>query len=379
MARNRPTILYGTYTYDERVHRGILRFGRQHGWKVRLLLPHSWQHAEMLVADGIISMVEPEDDAGSGMTEHLMARGLPMVDLSLNHPEVRALRLLPDARGGGRMAAEYLAGFRFERWLHVCWGRTWHDELRIAGFREGAESAGMPWELLEIRDHKDDRMAVIRRRLLELPKPLGVFCSFDHYSEQVLEVCLEAGLAVPQDVAILGCYNHEVHSVFSEIPLSSIDMGLEDRGYQAASLLQGLLDGGPVPDEPLYSPAKGVIERASTNLESSRDPVVAQALYFIESRMHQPLGVEEVAAAVGVSRASLQRRFEKACGRGVGKEILRIKMDRAAKLLREEDDSAAMVAGRVGFPDALHFYRVFKKYTGLTTKEYRARHRVIGQ
>ncbi|BCU79420.1 substrate-binding domain-containing protein [Luteolibacter sp. LG18] len=374
MKKGRPTILYGTYVYDERMHRGILRFGRQHGWRVRLLLPHSWQHAEMLQADGIISMVEPEEDAGSGMTDHLMSLGLPTVELSLSRPGMPALRLLPDARASGRLAGEYLAGLERRHWLHVCWGRTWHDDLRIAGFREVAEDREIPWTLLEIRDHKAARMVEIRRQLEALPKPLGVFCSFDHYSEQVLEVCLDAGWAVPQDVAILGCYNHEVHSVFAEIPLSTIDMGLEDRGYQAAALLRYLMAGGEMSSEPLYSPVKGVIERASTSLHSSRDSVVVQAVHFIENQMHRPLGVEEVAAAVGVSRASLQRRFEKACGRGVGREILRIKMDRAAKLLREEDDSAAMVAGRVGFPDALHFYRVFKKYTGQTTKEYRARH-----
>ncbi|MGC4017586.1 MAG: substrate-binding domain-containing protein [Luteolibacter sp.] len=373
MAKKRPTILYGTYVYDERVHRGILRFGRQRGWKVRLLQPHSWQHAEMLAADGIISMMEPEDDSGSGMTEHLISRKLPTVELSLNRLEVPSLRLLPDARQAGRLAAEYLGGFRFEHRLHVCWGRTWHDDLRIAGFREAMEEKGLPWELLELRDLGADRMPEIRRRLEALPKPLSVFCSFDHYAEQVLEVCMDAGWEVPQDVAILGCYNHEVHSVFSEIPLSSIDMGLEERGYQAASLLAEIMSGMPVPEEPLYSPAKAVIERASTRQESSRDPVVAQALHFVEKQIHRSLGVEELAAAVGVSRASLQRRFEKACGQGVGREILRLRMERAAKLLREGDHSAATVAGLVGFPDVLHFYRVFKRHTGFTTKEYRAR------
>lgn len=366
-------ILYGTYVYDERVHRGILRFARTRGWRVKLLLPHAWQHMHGVPADGIVSLLEPEEDS-SGMTDYLLSLGLPMVDLSKNRGEVKMPRLLPDLEQAGRVAAERFAQLGLKHVRYLCWGNNWHDSLRLKGFTMVARKHHMKGEILELHTHREKPQEAIQRFLGDAPKPVGVFCSFDHYASRVLDLCLEMGWEVPAEVAILGCYNHELDSALAEIPISSIDLDLEARGYRAAALLADLLEGKRVPHGITYCPIRGIIERATTEKGANRDPFVAAAVQFIESHLHQSLTVPDVATAVGLSRPALQRRFEKALGRGVATEIERLRIDKAKRLLLDMSESATAIGEELGFPDVAQFYRVFKRATGSTIGAFRKAH-----
>lgn len=364
------TILFGTCFYDERVHRGILRYARTSGWKVKLLQDHAWEHHEGTAADGVISLMTGEEEQ-SGMTEYLLSLKLPTVDLGMARLERNIPRVLPDLLGAGRLAGEHFRLLGQRDWLHVCWGVSWHDDLRIRGFSEMAERCNANLRILKLNVRRASAMEAIRDCLDELPKPVAVFCSFDDYASQVLDACFERDWRVPYDVAILGCYNHELHSAFAEMPISTIDLDMETRGYRAAAMLDGLLRGEPPPASPVYSPVGGLVERTTTRFTALADGVVAEALAFIANSLHRPLSVTDVMRAAGLSRAALQRRFEGALGHGVATEINRLKIERAGKLLRETEESASAIGEQVGFPDTLHFYRVFKRHTGMTTKEYR--------
>lgn len=367
-------ILYGTYVYDERVHRGILRFARTRGWRVKLMLPHAWQHMQGVAAAGIVSMLEPVEDS-SEMTDYLLSLGLPMVDLSKNRSEVKLPRLLPDLEQAGRVAAEHFAQLGLKHVRYLCWGNNWHDDLRMKGFAMVARKHRMVWDTLELCSHRDKPQEAIQRFLSEAPRPVGVFCSFDHYASRVLDLSLDLGWQVPGEVAILGCYNHEVDSALAEVPISSIDLDLEARGYRTAALLADLLEGKRVPHGITYCPIRGIVERATTVLGANRDPFVAAAVQFMEGHLHQPITVPEVAAATGLSRPALQRRFEKALGRGVATEITRLRMEKAKRLLLDTTESATAIGEELGFPDVAQFYRSFKRETGSTIGAFRKAHR----
>jgi LacI family transcriptional regulator len=66
-------------------------------------------------------------------------------------------------------------------------------------------------------------------------RPDGIFCFNDPVALGAMRAILDAGLRIPQDVAVVGCGNLP-HSDFLRVPLSSVDQGSIDIGKRAAAL-----------------------------------------------------------------------------------------------------------------------------------------------
>jgi LacI family transcriptional regulator len=88
--------------------------------------------------------------------------------------------------------------------------------------------------------------------------------------------------------------------------------------------------------------------------------------------------VAEVLQAVPLSRRMLEHRFLKLVRRTPHAEIVRIRMERASRLLRETDLSLAEIASRAGFADANYLSVAFKKDMGVSPRNYRAEMRSAG-
>jgi LacI family transcriptional regulator len=102
------------------------------------------------------------------------------------------------------------------------------------------------------------------QQLLQLnPRPDGVFCCNDPIAMGAMRAIVEAGLRIPEDIAILGCGN--VHyDDFLRVPLSSIDQNAAGLGENAASLALSIVKrkAGPIPKTVLL-PARLVVRRST--------------------------------------------------------------------------------------------------------------------
>lgn len=85
------------------------------------------------------------------------------------------------------------------------------------------------------------------------------------------------------------------------------------------------------------------------------------------------MNVETIADAVGVSRAQLQRRVKQITGTSVGAFVRELRLKQAAQLLLKGDVNIAQVSYTVGFNAPNVFSSAFKKYFGMSPKEYIAR------
>ena len=363
-------ILLALYVYDPRIHRGVLRFAREHGWKVRMLNVHTWSDHADDRPDGVISMFEPPAES-HGMTEHVLSLGVPIVELSLVRPEIPVARIPPDCERMGTVAAEYLQKLG-RNFFFVAWNRAWADLERLAGFQSALARIGCETSSLFLQEAGIRGAAALAEAMKPLPRPLQVFCSYDKWAELVLDACLLMGWRVPEDVAILGCYNQELLSAMAQIPISSVEMNSETRGYLAAAFLHEILEGKADPQSMRRTPVGGIVERASTNREAIADPQVLAAIQYIRANLDRKISVAEITDSVGASRAALQRRFQKTLRHGVGEEITRQRIEKAREILRTSTLKASVVAGEVGYPCAFQFFRAFKKHTGMTALEYRS-------
>jgi AraC-like DNA-binding protein len=91
-----------------------------------------------------------------------------------------------------------------------------------------------------------------------------------------------------------------------------------------------------------------------------------------DARYWEPLGVEQLAGAAGLSRAHFSREFSAAFGESPHSYLLTRRMERAAALLRNTDRSVADVCFSVGLQSVGSFTTSFKRTYGVTPTEYRA-------
>jgi two-component system response regulator YesN len=98
---------------------------------------------------------------------------------------------------------------------------------------------------------------------------------------------------------------------------------------------------------------------------------VARAKQYIQIHYDDPeLSLEEISRFVQLSRSHLSTQFHKECGKSFSDYLTEVRIEAAKQLLATSSDRVYEVAARVGYSNAEHFSRVFKKCTGLSPGKY---------
>ena len=98
---------------------------------------------------------------------------------------------------------------------------------------------------------------------------------------------------------------------------------------------------------------------------------VHQVLDYIQRHLQEPMTVESLAAAVGLTPSYLSTLFKKETHLSLSEYIRRERVDMARQLLQYTDYSCLDIAEYLCFSSDSHFSRVFRAYTGLTPTAYR--------
>lgn len=112
-----------------------------------------------------------------------------------------------------------------------------------------------------------------------------------------------------------------------------------------------------------------------TSPEATQEPpglgLARRALTHIETNALGPLSLTDVARAVERSATHVASVVRKETGRTVGQWILEYRMAEARRRLRGTDERVEIIAERVGYADATHFIRLFRRAHGLTPAAWR--------
>ena len=360
---------------SERV-RGIARYAKEHGWNLMLQdrlghTPLAWN------GDGILATLRP-DPATFLQIEKLMRRGIPLVDLTVSRPDVDVPRVVSDHAEIGRLAAEHFAEreFRHVAWFSSGWGNVHH--LRYEGFA-AAWGGAVPRWVVRSRHRVTDWPKFVNwigSLLADTPRPLAVLTYDEADAARLLYAAHELGVTVPEELAILSIGNNPLICENQSVPLSSVDQNLEAGGYQAAALLDRLMN-GPAPHGGRHPveliPPRGIVTRRSTDVIAVGDALVRAALLHVAGHLAEPVGAPQVAEALGVRRAELDRRFRSVLNRSVGEEVRRQRLLRAKRLLEESRLSIAEIAAQTGYCTPSHLTNAFKGAYGLSPKTCRAK------
>ena len=96
-----------------------------------------------------------------------------------------------------------------------------------------------------------------------------------------------------------------------------------------------------------------------------------------EDYADEDLSLTEVAHRIATSPRQLQRAFAEAGGTSFRRELQRVRMDRAAELLREGSRPVQDVAGAVGYRHGAQFAKAFRRHHGAPPSSFRERGRSI--
>jgi len=250
---------------------------------------------------------------------------------------------------------------------------------RLAGFRKtvaevNADVAVLegPWDSSSVMTWEEQQNQLCDW-LGELPRPVGILSCNDMRGQHVLDACRRIDAAVPEEVSVIGVDNDELICDLCDPPLSSVMPNPQRIGYEAAALLNKLMNGdAPRTSVQLIEPI-GVVTRQSTDVLAIDDPLVASAVKYIRHHACDGISVVDVLKHVPVSRSILERRFRKYIGRSPQSEIRSVQLKRVKQLLRETDLPLERIAGLSGYDHPEYMSVVFKRELGITPGQYRTR------
>ncbi|RYG79475.1 hypothetical protein EON77_09070, partial [bacterium] len=219
----RPRVLFAMDWLDHELTLGIAQYAREAAWIVNDMPVHTGVPPQRWGGDGVIANLNFHEGR---LVDFVRGLTCPVVDMSNETPFIRVPRVLIDDAGVGRVGAEHLLARGVQ---HLAFVRVWNtcaENDRIHGFREAVEQAGMPLTLLDGREMNSREIGTtgltewISRQVPALPRPLGVMCQHDRESMMVVNGCEMAGLAVPEDVAVVGVTNERMICELGTVPLS---------------------------------------------------------------------------------------------------------------------------------------------------------------
>lgn len=361
--------------YNRRVTTGLLN-ALDRNWHLQVLRPPK-SVAEMRAA---LDRYRPDAAASLGLPERcrevLIERRVPSVELGVDRfPKTPIPVIETDDEAIGAMAADHFLqrGYRefavfdnsglerFNRRIRGFQRRLARENLR-AHVHSAPKSGEDPYDVNFLPQNTDEW-------LLNLPKPVAVFCINDPAGALVVERCRELGIVVPEDVAVLGVDNSILICLTTWPPISSVQPDFERLGARCAELVCN----------PGFFPARHFVERIaprevvsreSTAMRLTLDPVVSQAVAYIEQHIDLPFKVADLLAVTGVSGPTLSSRFKASLGHTPIEEIRIRRIERARNLLLE-DQPIARAARASGFQSTTHFCKAFRELTGQSPGDYR--------
>ncbi len=384
MPRKRPRVallIETSNAYARGILRGVRAYMRAHGpWSIYLgeqrrgELPPDW--LQRWDGDGMIARIETPEVA-----EIIRQTGLPTVDVSAGRhlPELRYVET--DDVEIARLAFVHLVERGFKN-LAFCGDIRFNwSNNRCRHFTEMAKAAGYKCSVYDGTGElsgaalTEEDSASVEKWLQSLDKPTGVMAAYDCLGRHILEVCRRAAIAVPDDLAVIAADNDELLCDFSDPTLSSVIPDTHRTGYEAAAILDRLMQGEEVGGDAVLIKPLGTANRQSTDVLAVDDVQISAAVRFIRENACDGINVAHILKAVPLSRRVLESRFKRLIGRTPHEEILRVQVERIQQLLTETDLPLSTIAEMTGFKHVEYMSVVFKKKTSQPPSVYRAKSR----
>jgi LacI family transcriptional regulator len=370
-----------TEDYGKSLLKGITKYSKENGpwlfcrmpmhYRENLSMDNIIKFAKDWKADGIIAQFYNHADI-----KKLVDTKIPVIveDFKERFEE------FPNITGGyfeaGQMGAKYFINkgyknFAFYGFDNIVWSRE-----RAEGFEDSVRKHGEKVHFFSPKKIASRELwyykpSALSKWLTSLPKPVAIMACDDERAQNITEACKQSKIKIPEEVAVLGVDNDELTCNLSDPPLSSIGLGVEQGGYEAAKLMQLMLENK---DQEIYDiivKPTTIITRQSTDICATTDSQIAKALNFIHQNIENNINVEDVLKNVSISRRALEKRFIEVTDSAIYKYICQLRIRKFSDKLLESDKSIYEIAIELGYNDNKNLSRLFKQINGCTPQQYR--------
>ena len=284
----------------------------------------------------------------------------------------------PDNNGIGRLGADHLLSLGLPYFAFVGLQTLGFSVERQQGFEQALAAhhrTTQPPMLFATWHEMAHGASAIKQWLSSLLLPCAVFCADDRVAGTVAAAAREAGVQVPEQLAILGVNDDDLACTATIPALSSIRINGEQIGYEAARLLErSMLGKEPRRPTLIRVPPSEVVQRGSTQILGYDDLAVCEAMRLIRTRApHEPVTVDQIAAELRVHRQQLSRSFSACVGHPPKEEIDRVRADRIRALLIGSEMPVKQIAYDMGFSSPSQLIRFCHRILGKSPSELRGK------
>jgi len=200
--------------------------------------------------DGIV-LGSANASGNTDLLERLTSLGIALVMIDRDdHPDVRCDRVVTDDHEVGRLATAHLVDRGRRAIAHITGTQVVHAKRRAEGYRAALKAAGMKartdWVVRGGFKEGDGYRGM--KKLLTManmkPRVDAVFAANDPSAIGAMKAIWDAGLRVPDDIAIVGAGDIALGDLL-RVPLTTVSWSREEQGRTAAELLLDRIDADP--------------------------------------------------------------------------------------------------------------------------------------
>ena len=105
--------------------------------------------------------------------------------------------------------------------------------------------------------------------------------------------------------------------------------------------------------------------------KQTQNDMISRVILYMQDHLTESVGVQQLADMVYVSKSYLSRAFKQKTGLSLMEYLNSLRMEAAKAMLAASDMHTDEIAYRTGYHSTKFFYRAFRAYTGMSTREYR--------
>jgi two-component system response regulator YesN len=100
-------------------------------------------------------------------------------------------------------------------------------------------------------------------------------------------------------------------------------------------------------------------------------PIVSRTIKYIDKKYKQGISLKSIALELNANPVYLGKIFKEYTGEFFTDCLNRYRIEQAKILIRDKMSKISDISSEVGYADSNYFYRIFKKYTGISVAEYK--------
>jgi LacI family transcriptional regulator, galactose operon repressor len=204
------------------------------------------EHIEQLLMKRVDGIIVTARRADPRPALKFPTRSIPVLYAFAQVRDRKALCLLPDDLGGGRLAGEHLIGQGRRRIAHITGPADFEAvRHRLAGFKAALAQAGLDARATDVMSgawSEDWGRRATERLIVKRSSYDAIFCGSDQIARGTVDALRELGVRVPDDIAVIGFDNWQVIAEATRPPLTTIDMNLHELGRQAGLRLLDMIE-----------------------------------------------------------------------------------------------------------------------------------------